>query len=728
MDTVLYPVCAVVGWVASGYMLRLQRRQPSRPRRAICVALTAFATGITLAIPPIGAAIEDLTRLPNLARLLSHACVMVISTSAETMLLFLALPEAQARRSIRRWIRVTSSAFVVMVALFGYTLTYHPPVRLTVEYARVPAVTLYLLIFMAIGFFGYCVDIARLCWRFARMCGRPWLRRGLRLTAVGALFALAYSTNKIIFLIAYWLGAHPAGERDIAAVLVTIAALLMVTGLTMPAWGPALAITRRWASLRAHRRLAPLWYDLIAEFPELELDPSLRRTLPAIRDIDYTLTRRVAEIRDAQMALRPYVDRRVTALATRLAGEAGLSDDDRQAVVEAAQLAAAIQAHRAGHEAREPQPTVDLHRPTGGFRGEVAWLARVADAYRGSSIVDRGQRMTKDRYANLARIRTLDPPADYLAIYQTMMRYEFPWDMKLGLNLAFNRSFSVPRIAALHTSTGELTERTQKRIDDTGLLMYEMVLNGLEHPRGLRSLRRVNQIHRAYDIPNDDYLYVLGCLVVIPTRWLERYGWRRPCCHERGPCPRLSPDPLQHRRLFRARSQLPVLPRNGPADGYPRHPGVLRDAGGVVRHVRRGATGTRRRRGGHRARDPYAAAHAHTEAPRPARQRIGQRDVRRAAAPSGAGGEAGVAGTRGPAPRPADPGGPPPPVRQATRYRALRRRHQDQHLPRRVRHRRPRPAAAGGGPLRTGLDGAAPARCYIRVTHLRSPGGTASRT
>ncbi|MCZ7423666.1 oxygenase MpaB family protein [Verrucosispora sp. WMMA2121] len=137
------------------------------------------------------------------------------------------------------------------------------------------------------------------------------------------------------------------------------------------------------------------------------------------------------------------------------------------------------------------------------------------------------------RYTNLARIRALDPEHDYLAIYQTMLRYEFPWDMKLGLNLAFNRSFSIPSIAALHVATGELTERTQKRIDDTGLLMYEMVLNGFDQPRGREALRRVNHIHRPYDISNDDYLYVLGCLVVIPTRWLQRYGWRRPCWHER---------------------------------------------------------------------------------------------------------------------------------------------------------------------------------------------------
>ncbi|MER7167896.1 oxygenase MpaB family protein [Micromonospora sp. NPDC000207] len=139
----------------------------------------------------------------------------------------------------------------------------------------------------------------------------------------------------------------------------------------------------------------------------------------------------------------------------------------------------------------------------------------------------------RQRYANLARIRALDPERDYLAIYQTMLRLEFPWDLKLGLNLAFTRSFSVPAVAAVHVGTGELTERTQKRLDDTGLLMYELVLNGFDDPRGREALRRINQIHRRYAIPADHYRYVLGCLVVVPTRWLDRYGWRRLCCHER---------------------------------------------------------------------------------------------------------------------------------------------------------------------------------------------------
>jgi hypothetical protein len=140
----------------------------------------------------------------------------------------------------------------------------------------------------------------------------------------------------------------------------------------------------------------------------------------------------------------------------------------------------------------------------------------------------------KDRYANLARIRTLDPEQNYLQIYQTMVRHEFPWDLKLALNLAFNRSFSTPAVAAVLTRTGELIEHTQKRIDDTGLLMYELVLNGFDNPRGRDVLRRVNHIHRPHrNVSNDEYLFVLACGAVIPLRWLDRYGWRPLSSNER---------------------------------------------------------------------------------------------------------------------------------------------------------------------------------------------------
>jgi hypothetical protein len=37
----------------------------------------------------------------------------------------------------------------------------------------------------------------------------------------------------------------------------------------------------------------------------------------------------------------------------------------------------------------------------------------------------------------------------------------------------------------------------------------------------------MNQMHRSYDISNDDLRYVLATFVVTPIRWVDAYGWRR---------------------------------------------------------------------------------------------------------------------------------------------------------------------------------------------------------
>ena len=75
--------------------------------------------------------------------------------------------------------------------------------------------------------------------------------------------------------------------------------------------------------------------------------------------------------------------------------------------------------------------------------------------------------------------------------------------------------------------TGELTNRTQRRYDDTVIVLDAILEHGLASETGRTALRRMNQMHGAYDISNDDKLYVLCTFVVVPIRWLDRYGWRR---------------------------------------------------------------------------------------------------------------------------------------------------------------------------------------------------------
>ncbi|MET9175966.1 oxygenase MpaB family protein [Streptomyces misionensis] len=136
------------------------------------------------------------------------------------------------------------------------------------------------------------------------------------------------------------------------------------------------------------------------------------------------------------------------------------------------------------------------------------------------------------RFERLERIRRLDPVADAQEIYRLSTAYEFPWDYTRALELALYRTYAVPSIGRLLAQTAELTERTQKRYDDTALLLDTVVEHGFAAEQGRAAIRRINQMHRSYDISDDDMRYVLSTFVVVPRRWIDTYGWRRLSHHE----------------------------------------------------------------------------------------------------------------------------------------------------------------------------------------------------
>jgi hypothetical protein len=139
----------------------------------------------------------------------------------------------------------------------------------------------------------------------------------------------------------------------------------------------------------------------------------------------------------------------------------------------------------------------------------------------------------RGRFDNLHRIARLDPVADHLEIHRLTVTEEFPWDLRMAFNLAFNRSFALPRVARQLVATGAILRAPRKRADDTGIIMYEILLHGADSARGRLALRRLNEAHRGFELDNGDSVYVIAALVVVPMRWLQRYGWRRPSPHER---------------------------------------------------------------------------------------------------------------------------------------------------------------------------------------------------
>src|SRR5215469_11055456 len=115
---------------------------------------------------------------------------------------------------------------------------------------------------------------------------------------------------------------------------------------------------------------------------------------------------------------------------------------------------------------------------------------------------------------------------DYLHAYRHAYGETFNWEAHRGHELAIFHTFAVPSISKILDETGEFTLRGQKRYDDTVALLREIGRDGPASPRGRAAIRRMNWIHRPYRISNDDLIYVLATFIVIPIRWIKRYGWR----------------------------------------------------------------------------------------------------------------------------------------------------------------------------------------------------------
>ncbi|MBA55519.1 MAG: hypothetical protein CMK89_13785 [Pseudomonadales bacterium] len=124
-------------------------------------------------------------------------------------------------------------------------------------------------------------------------------------------------------------------------------------------------------------------------------------------------------------------------------------------------------------------------------------------------------------------IERLDPKADCQRIVFLTAYLEFPWDMTRALELALFRTFAVPSIATLLDKTGEFRNATQRRYDDTSIVINEIMINGYDSERGGTFIKRMNRMHGQYEISNDDFLYTLSTFIYEPIRWINKFGWRK---------------------------------------------------------------------------------------------------------------------------------------------------------------------------------------------------------
>lgn len=382
MISTLFTVVSLTLFAGAAFWVR--RRGGERPvgARAMAGVLVAFGFAFLSYTQRVRSAAE--TVVPDGDRLLSNSFTLVAATSVLVFLRQLGVGPAAARRAVRRQLVVLAAALLLMAAFFAVEQAAGGTAR---------AYALYVLVYT--GYLTFAVlGFLRGIWRQAGRARRRSQRIGLRVSSLGCGFALAYTSYKLVLLVSVGLGlglveAHgPLCVSPVTPVRCAfsvaapaVAVLLIALGLTLPAlaWPLEQYLRRRWEA-RSLAALGPLWADITAVAPHVVLDPSgPDAETGRSTDLEFLLHRRVVEINDGLLALRPHRSRVVRDAARRSARGGA------EAAVEASVIRAAVEARRAGAEPARDEEESPAHGPAdraGDLRAETEWLLRVARAYR----------------------------------------------------------------------------------------------------------------------------------------------------------------------------------------------------------------------------------------------------------------------------------------------------------------------------------------------------------
>ncbi|MBF9132722.1 hypothetical protein I0C86_27755 [Plantactinospora sp. S1510] len=353
---------------------------PRNPtRRALCAMLLIGSCTMLAVDPAWIAAVNRWTGVPNFAAVLAYCLIVAFAASIQIVLAFWRYSPATAWRRSRWWLLGYGTVIITMIVLF---LLGNAPVERRVDfdtyYARTPYISGLILCYLVAGSIAYG-NILVATWQWSKVAGRPPLRRGLRLIVVSMSLALACLICKLVAVFARWFSVDlDFLSSSVAPGLVVVAAGAFAVGCVFPVAGHRLAWLSSWIRrFRSYRALFPLWNGLRAATPQIVAPIQLPWW-----DLDLRITRRLAEIRDGILAVRPHINPAVAKTAMRHAQRSGVEGTDRDAAIEATCLKYAIMAKARGESF--PQGTrQEDKRAAGGVDGmdELDWLVRVSRAY-----------------------------------------------------------------------------------------------------------------------------------------------------------------------------------------------------------------------------------------------------------------------------------------------------------------------------------------------------------
>lgn len=404
-------------WAA--VVLRTPAAMRDRRKRLLWFALAGLAVYATLDFPPVALTVDGTAdATTNVSHLIKYLAALLAAVSAYEVVRHGYFPPEVARRGWKWRATATAGFMAVLVPLFVLS-----PVRegqtdsLMASYSSHAAMAAFLAVFfVAMG--AVLVAILRHTVWYCRQLPAGSLRTSMAIIAAGTLFGLAFVAFQLVLVAltpAYPATVAAVAPSPLGASLLSACLLLIAVGT---GWRVVIgqALDERLAALRGHRDLRQLWTDLHDVVPSISLEHALTHeaTGPAAlghrhghlvgrHEIRLRYRRRVVEILDGELALRPYVCEQSREAAREAAAVMGVPAERRDAVVERAVLEVARRRRLRGDGPITSRPRPRVPEATT-FEREAERLRAVArsrpDGLRIADMLDRAETPATSRRAS----------------------------------------------------------------------------------------------------------------------------------------------------------------------------------------------------------------------------------------------------------------------------------------------------------------------------------------
>lgn len=238
VDGIVFGTCTAAGLVVTALCTRRAVGNPRVSTWAIALAFGVCTLGVLCAVPAVADALQDITGLHNVGKLVAHICAVLWCAFLQVTMVDLAYRPEYLKAAMFQ--RGFAAAVELMILVPLFLATNRTDVEFTTEYADDPKVAAYLLIYLSYVLVT-CAELAFMCGRTARRNWgiRPWSGVGFALSSVSAALGLAYAFSKGSYIIFYTLD-NPwplKAEEVVSPTLSGLAVLFLFCGLTLPMVG-----------------------------------------------------------------------------------------------------------------------------------------------------------------------------------------------------------------------------------------------------------------------------------------------------------------------------------------------------------------------------------------------------------------------------------------------------------------------------------------------------------